>query len=315
MPPNPVVEIRIPTYRRPAGLRRTIKSLQNQEEENWRALIFDGSPEQKAKGVIEAINDPRLELHDTEEPVNEVINTERAYTSDSATGAEFATAVRDYDTFPQDYLSTFITHAKKDEEDLLLAPTFYLPEDTDEESLNPETFEHWFKPKVYSPEEFQAHLFFDKGVGVGNLFWRTGSKLRLQVSKVKLAGLAELCRTLQINTSLRYLAETYAVTTQAPGDEPTDNTPAFTDPYARGRQSVTRYLIRKYGDSIIEKARKIADEKNLHAELESVLIDSGSYPRKPYTLPASRRLLQAFRSTFKFRWVNDPLLDYFRSVS
>lgn len=313
MPPNPVVEIRIPTYRRPAGLRRTIKSLQNQEEENWRALIFDGSPDEEANGVIEAINDPRLAFHGTTEPVSEVINTERAYTSDSLTGAKYAIVVRDYSSFPADYLSTFIVHAKKDEVDLLLAPTFYLPENTDEEFLNSEIFEHWFKPKIYSPIEFHAHLFFDKGVGVGNIFWCTESRLPLQVSKVKHAGLAELCRTLQINTPLRYLAQTYAVTTQAPGDEPTDNTPAFTDPYARGRQSVTRYLIRKYDDSIIEKAREIADEKNLHTELESILIDSGSYPRKPYTLPTSRRLFLAFRSTFKFRWVNDPLLEYFRS--
>jgi glycosyltransferase involved in cell wall biosynthesis len=55
-----MIEVRIPTHKRPKLLHRALASLVNQRFQNWKGIVIDDSPEGEAKEVVEAIGDSRL---------------------------------------------------------------------------------------------------------------------------------------------------------------------------------------------------------------------------------------------------------------
>src|SRR5438876_1081588 len=55
-----VVEVRVPTYRRPRLLRRALDSLVAQGYKDWRCIVFDDSPDREAEWVCNGLADPRI---------------------------------------------------------------------------------------------------------------------------------------------------------------------------------------------------------------------------------------------------------------
>ncbi len=309
---SPLVEIRVPTYKRPAWLRRTLKSIQDQTEENWKTIVLDDSPQQEAKGVVEALNDSRISYESNPERLGETGNTDRAFESGSFTGASYAAVLQDTDTLLPDFLKANLSAIEVHNVPLILRnQQIWLQHTTTEEDTGRTTYGNRFEAKVYQPLEFLAFLFLSNGIRNGGLFWKTNSDINLKVGPaVTHPDLQELCRTLQIDQPLKFEAEPLSILNQK-ADVKDSRPQPNRRTYNRGKQSVMRFLINKYGGTIIDEAYAIAARLDKIRDLESALIMSGYYPRKPFHLSTGERLKTAFQSTLKFRWVNDPLAGYF----
>lgn len=308
----PIVEVRVPTYKRTAWLRRALKSIQQQTEENWKAVVIDDSPEQEGKGVVEALNDSRIEYEANSDNLGGAGNIDRAFEPGSFTGAPYATILEDDNTLMPDFLKANLHAIDEHKVPLILRNQHvWLQKLSTEEDLGRTTRGNWFEAKIYEPKELHAFLFFFEGISNGGMFWRVNAGLDLVVGPdVTDSGLQEFLRTLQIDQPMRFEPEPLAVWSKM-SDELITRSTLDNRKYSRGKQSVMRYLIHHYGNSIIDEAYRIAENHTVFRELEEALIESGYYPRKPYHLSLSERLKLAVKSTIKFKWVNDPLLEYF----
>ena len=90
------VEIRIPTYKRPALLRRALNSVLEQSYSDWLAIVFDDSPGQEGQPVVQSLNDPRLIYQPNDKNLGGSANIDQAFYSGSyIEGSEFATILED----------------------------------------------------------------------------------------------------------------------------------------------------------------------------------------------------------------------------
>ncbi len=309
----PIVEVRVPTYKRTAWLRRALKSIQEQTEENWKAIVIDDSTEQEGKGVVEALNDPRIEYEANSKNLGGAGNIDRAFESGSFTGAPYTTILEDDNTLMPDFLKANLQAIEEHKVPIILRnQQVWLQKTTTEENLERTTRGNWFEAKTYQPKELHAFLFFFEGISNGGMFWRANAGLDLVVGpEVTDSGLQEFLRTLQIDQPLRFEPEPLAVWSKM-SDELITRSALDNRKYSRGKQTVMRYLLHTYGDEIVDEAYRIAEKFDRISELEQALIESGSYPRKPYHLSTGERLKLAMKSTLKFKWVNDPLIGYFQ---
>jgi glycosyltransferase involved in cell wall biosynthesis len=56
-----MIEIRVPTYKRPNLLNRTLCSILAQKWSNWRCIVVDDSPDNEGARIVELLRDTRLE--------------------------------------------------------------------------------------------------------------------------------------------------------------------------------------------------------------------------------------------------------------
>ncbi len=57
---DPQVEVRLITYRRPAFLKRALDCLIRQTHANWKAIVFDDSPDGEGRAIVRVFADPRI---------------------------------------------------------------------------------------------------------------------------------------------------------------------------------------------------------------------------------------------------------------
>jgi glycosyltransferase involved in cell wall biosynthesis len=90
------VEIRVSTFRQHALLERALVSLQNQTHCNWMAIVFEDSPENCGKHVVQMINDQRISYVPCSRNLGLVGNLSRCFSSSPyAVGSSFACVLED----------------------------------------------------------------------------------------------------------------------------------------------------------------------------------------------------------------------------
>ena len=72
-------EIRVPTYRRSALLRRALGSLLAQIEADWLAYVYDDSPFREAETVVSSLNDKRIYYVSNPESLGAAGNIDQAF--------------------------------------------------------------------------------------------------------------------------------------------------------------------------------------------------------------------------------------------
>jgi glycosyltransferase involved in cell wall biosynthesis len=110
-----MIEIRIPTYKRPQLLRRALESLLKQSYEDWKAIIRDDSPDdQETEKVVKELNDPRIFYQKNKTNLGHIGNQVLCY---SATpffeGSSFACVLEDDNYYREHFLKNAVLHLNK----------------------------------------------------------------------------------------------------------------------------------------------------------------------------------------------------------
>ncbi len=307
-----VCEIRIPTYKRPAWLKRALNSLIVQDFSDWRAIVMDDSPDCEAKDVVFGLRDNRIIYWQNPHRLGGAANLDRAFQSKSFLGSTWACALEDDNWLMPSFLRKNIRALDTHRVGLILRnQTIHVQEKNGSAVTTRTTRGEWFTERQYDPIELHAHLFFFEGVSNGGLFWDTSIPSNLYVGpSVNDSGLQEYCRTLQIREAVYFKAEPLCVWSEM-SPELIFRSSISTRSVTRGLQSLIQYLIRKYNKEIIELAKTLSSRLLLEERFEMSLLDALYTDYDFQAITKVQALKRYLRSYAKFKCIADPLSDYF----
>src|SRR6266404_5450662 len=100
----PSFEIRVPTYRRPALLKRALDSLLAQEERDWVAFVYDDSPDRESESAISKFNDRRIHYLSNSRMLGAAGNIDQAFRKQPLSDARFFAILEDDNLFLPHFL-------------------------------------------------------------------------------------------------------------------------------------------------------------------------------------------------------------------
>ena len=281
-------EVRIPTYKRPDLLKRSLSSLVKQTYENWQAIILDDSPEQEAKDVVIEFNDDRIIYKPNQKNLGRSKNINYAFLSKSYINGSYACVLEDDNYLLPGFIAENIQSIENNMVGIVLrnqeirVEKYKLSISTGETTRG-----QWFEKGIYTPLQIYARLFFCEGISNGGLFWHTDRiKSNLQVSsQVENSWHQELFRTLQIKEKIYFEPKPLCVFTEFYQEEDLQygilseiykkyNSLKMAPKHNRGTQTILNYLVNAYDSSIIEEAQKIAIESGARRTLERQLLNA-----------------------------------------
>lgn len=111
---NPLVEIRLPTFKRPHLLRRALSSVVAQTYSEWRVIVIDDSTGQEAAAVVREFADERVVYQPNVCNLGRVENLNRAFASTSwVAAARFACVLEDDNYWDPDLLAANVAAMAK----------------------------------------------------------------------------------------------------------------------------------------------------------------------------------------------------------
>lgn len=304
-----VCEVRIPTYRRPALLRRALQSLKAQTETKWRALVLDDGPGQEGRPVVAEMDDARVLYRPNRAQLRAAGNIDQAFRSRAYTAARFCCVLEDDNAFLPDFIAANVAIAQREDVQIVLRNQLVARDNGNEYSETGNTTRgHIFAEGPLDVLALRAALFFCEGISNGGLFWRADLRSDLAVGpSIRWAGLQEFARTLQIRQSVRFAAEPLAIFSLPPDSTTSTREPLSNRQFNRARQSVLQAVVSRHGEAVVEEARAMAEAAGLHGPYSQAM---GDLLRPEGAFAASLRLVA--KGLAKRVLVSDPMRSYLK---
>lgn len=171
-----LIDVRVPTYRRPALLRRALCSLVNQHHNEWSASVIDDSPTREGSVIVRELADNRITYYPN--PVNLGIsaNLDGAFSRPAHTGSAFACVLEDDNYYLPDHLADSIKLLEASGCDVMLRDHLIERVNHHDGSgeIGPETqYCGQYHEGPIDQLRLFAALFYSIGATNAGLFWRT----------------------------------------------------------------------------------------------------------------------------------------------
>lgn len=312
----PLVEVRVPTYRRPELLLRALESLRAQEGTDWAAVVMDDSPDQEGAAVVAGLADARISYRPNLRNLGSSGNLNQAFATPALLGGTYAFVLEDDNWLLPGFIRENLNLMEEQPAKLLLRNQQIWTQTASESTPTGRTTRgEWMREQTYAPLDLRAHLFFYEGISNGGLFWRTEMNTDLQVSsRIADAGLQEYCRTLQVRENLRFASKPLCCWSEMP-DILSMRNPAKKRIFGRATQALRRRLIHWHGRSIIEVAAAIAARQGRMKEFELALIDCLHFSHRFQHVSAKERMIRSGKALAKMWLVANPLREHLASAS
>ncbi len=177
---TPLVEVRVPTYRRPVLLRRALDSLLSQTHTNWRAIVLDDSPGREAEHVCDVLADARIAYAPNAANLGICDNLNSAFTRPPIVGAAFLCVLEDDNYYLPDHFEDSIASLTRSGCDVMLRD--HLIERSHDRhnagTLDGSTqYVGQYPDGVIDNLRLFAAFFYSIGATNCGLFWRVGAGL------------------------------------------------------------------------------------------------------------------------------------------
>lgn len=195
-----LVQVRTPTYCRPAALRRSLKSLQVQTHDAWICDVYDDDPKGSARAVVEALDDPRIRYHHGPRRYFASGNIDRCFSRSNPNGAEYFCTLEDDNLLLPDFLAENIADMTQHGVEMVFRNQLVeFDAETAQARLSKGgLLDRRLTERVYAPDHFRLALMADIGVSNGGMFWSHRAQSDLQVHVPCSATLQEYYRTFAI---------------------------------------------------------------------------------------------------------------------
>lgn len=310
-------EVRIPTYRRPAMLRRCLESLLAQTHSDWVAIVQDDSLDFEGRAVVKAINDPRLIYRPNEQQLGCCGNLDRAFANEPVAGGEYACVVEDDNWLLPRCLEENLKALSASGKELVLRNQIVAHETpgaaaklTSQRTLGDIFGE---ADRCLTPLQIRGSIFFGCGLSNGGIFWKLQMRSSLVVGpSVSHSLMQEYCRSLQAVEPVFYASEPLAVFS-LPVDGVSSREALAYRRYNRGRQAIIERLLKHHGESLIEAARGFYQPGGLINEtIAQALADCGFLIRAIKEQIAFPIFKFWMKGVVKRWFIDDPTSEYWK---
>jgi glycosyltransferase involved in cell wall biosynthesis len=305
---KPLIEVRVPTYKRPQLLQRALQSLIGQSWTNWTCMVYDDSPAMEAEAVVASFRDSRLHYTRNEKKLGGAGNIDRAFFPEPFAGGSFACILEDDNWLYAGFLQKNIEVAQDLGAEIVQRnQAVWIQEKTQAVRTERTTRGAWWEDGFLSPAQLHASLHLFEGISNGGLFWKLNAGIDLVVgSAVTDSGLQEYCRTWQIDRPVFFAKQPECVWVSM-GPELVTRSVLDNRSFATGTETVSRVVYRTYGQPSVDSARELAARRGKEIELELNLARVG-IPGVALKKPAF--VYQWAKAMVRRTITDNPLKDY-----
>jgi hypothetical protein len=308
-------EIRVPTYRRPQWLERALRSILAQDMADWRAIIFDDSPDQEGRDVVRRLADARLIYRPNSVNLRAAANIDQCFGPTPLADGTHACILEDDNWFYPGFLSSNLRALAESAAAICLRNQAVWRQLADKvEPTQQTTIGDLYAEGVYSPAQICARLFLAFGISQGGLFWSlTECRSPLTVGpKVTDSGMSEVCRTLLISQPVVVCAQPQCAFAQMDASLCVRSFQSDRV-FGRGLQALRRHAAATYGGSIIAEAETLAQRLGRQRELDTNLLDCFLRLRARHQ-SLSRGMIQLAKSGVKRIFIASPVDDFLKGL-
>jgi len=206
---RPLVQVRTPTYRRPAALRRALESVIGQSWENWIVDVYDDDPLRAGEQVCAELADARIRYHANSPQRFASRNIDSCFSANNPNGADYFCVLEDDNYLLPEFFADNMRLCREHGVEIVLRNQLI-----EHESATPSAhlskggvLDQLFIEGLYDPEIFRMSLLVGIGVSNGGLFWSRKATSKLEIGFKCTATMQEYMRTFSVN-ELIYLAMT-----------------------------------------------------------------------------------------------------------
>lgn len=169
-------EVRVPTFRRPKLLQRSLMSLTTQTYTNWRCIVFDDCPNGSARSVVDNIRDPKIVYLRNSIQLGAIGNIDKSFTKEPFFNGRYAFVLEDDNYLLPTHMERAITTLEKSGTKVIFCNQFCEPLGSPENSdliRGGQTLNWMYEAGVNDPDDLLPALLFSHGFSNGAVFWRT----------------------------------------------------------------------------------------------------------------------------------------------
>jgi Glycosyl transferase family 2 len=310
-------EIRVPTYRRPQWLERALRSILAQDTPDWRAVIFDDSPDQEGRAVVDQLADARFIYRPNPTNLRAAANIDQCFQTGPYAGGDYACILEDDNWFYPAFISSNIQALQQSGTTICLRNQAVWMQYADRiEKTSNTTLGGIYSNEIYDPAQVCARLFLSlAGISQGGLFWSTRQcRSDLLVGPlVSDSGLSEACRILKIIEPITFRDEPQCAYSRM-DDSLSVRTFLSYRSFARGIQAIRRHIVHLHGQAVLQYGAAVAATIKREPLFEASVLDSLLLIR-PRHLSLSQILIRLIRGAARYLAQTDPVKEYLRQQS
>ena len=177
---SPLVEVRMPTYRRPRLLMRALKSLQAQTHQNWRCFVLDDSPDRDGQAICSNLEDSRIVYTPNATTLGICQNIDNAFAMPTLSESSFVCVLEDDNYYLPENIERNINTLEQTSLDILLRnQSIERMTDRDSPGLPTDstTYSDQYTDGKLAHGLLFASFFYSTGANNSSLFWRTNVRL------------------------------------------------------------------------------------------------------------------------------------------
>lgn len=213
MSAQPLVQVRTPTYRRPAALRRALQSVMDQCWENCIVDVYDDDPDQAGREVCEGFDDPRIRYHANTPQRFASCNIDSCFSAMNPNDADYFCVLEDDNFLLPGFFEKNIATCRTEGVEIVLRNQL-----VEHDSGTPQArlsqlgvLDGLFTEGRYEPMTFHMALLVGIGVSNGGLFWSRHCTSKLEIGFACTATMQEYMRTFSIAQPIHVAMEPLAV--------------------------------------------------------------------------------------------------------
>jgi glycosyltransferase involved in cell wall biosynthesis len=211
---GPVVEVRVPTFNRPALLRRALQSLLVQTYSDWRAIILDDGNCDRTRAVLDDLRDRRLVHRPNEGRLGAARNIGQAFSDVSHVGGTHFAVLEDDNFWHREFLARNLGIMNAHDVRIIQSNQWIEePEarDAPGKISSVTTLGDCHTEGRWRAEQFKVPLLWRLGISNSALFWRMDSRSDLRADDVLDVVLQEWVRAFRIVDDVYFLSEPLGV--------------------------------------------------------------------------------------------------------
>lgn len=170
-----IVEVRVPTYKRPVLLQRALASLLSQTHRCWRCVVIDDSPNREGHSVCQAINDNRISYVPNVDNLGICRNIDLAFSMAPLPGSLFLCVLEDDNYFLPENLTRNVALMEGSRIDVLLRNQGIeqmVVHDQPGKLTERTTFDGQYLDGRLAHARLWSSFFYSTGANNSSLFWR-----------------------------------------------------------------------------------------------------------------------------------------------